>query len=57
MLDQGTREAIEIDRSKGDFHYPESHKYDAGRGLTPATVDYICDVLWQVQQGEERHCA
>jgi Fe-S cluster assembly protein SufB len=43
-MDTGTREAIEIDRSKGDFSYPESHKYDAGTGLSAATVDYICDV-------------
>lgn len=44
VLDTGTREAIAIDRSKGDFVYPESHKYDAGRGLSAATIDYICDV-------------
>ena len=28
----------------GDFSYPENNKYDAGYGLTEATVDYICDV-------------
>ncbi|MFP6864865.1 MAG: Fe-S cluster assembly protein SufB, partial [Roseibacillus sp.] len=44
VMDTGTREAIEIDRSKGDFSYPESHNYDAGTGLSAATVDYICDV-------------
>ncbi len=44
ILDTGTREAIDIDRSKGDFSYPESHKFDAGCGLSAATVDYICDV-------------
>ncbi|BCX47596.1 Fe-S cluster assembly protein SufB [Haloferula helveola] len=43
-LDQDTRTAIDIDRSKGDFVFPEKHKYDAGRGLTEKTVDYICDV-------------
>ena len=43
-LNAGTREAIEIDRSKGDFHYPESLKFDAGTGLSKATVDYISDV-------------
>jgi Fe-S cluster assembly protein SufB len=43
-LDTETREAINIDRSKGDFHFPERHKFDAGRGLTEKTVDYICDV-------------
>ena len=44
VLDAGTQAAIEVDQSKGNFSYPESHKFDAGRGLSPATVDYICDV-------------
>ena len=44
VLDSGTQAAIDIDQSKGDFSYPESHQYDAGRGLSPATIDYICDV-------------
>ena len=44
VLDSGTQAAIDIDQSKGDFSYPESHKYDAGRGLSSATIDYICDV-------------
>ena len=35
---------IEIDRDKGDFQYPEKHKYDAGTGLSEKTIDYICDV-------------
>lgn len=43
-LDDNTRDAIDIDRSVGDFHFPERHKYDAGRGLSAKTVDYICDV-------------
>ena len=30
VLDSGTQAAIDIDQSKGDFSYPESHKYDAG---------------------------
>ncbi len=44
VLDQETHEAISIDRSRGDFSYPEAHKYDAGRGLSAKTIDYICDV-------------
>ena len=44
VLDAGTQAAIEVDQSKGNFSYPESHKFDAGRGLSPATIDYICDV-------------
>ena len=44
VLDSGTQAAIDIDQSKGNFSYPESHKYDAGRGLSSATIDYICDV-------------
>ena len=43
-LDTETREAIDIDRTKGDFVFPERHKFDAGSGLTEATVDYICEV-------------
>ena len=35
---------LEIDRSRGDFVYPESHEFDAGVGLTHATIDYITDV-------------
>ena len=31
------REAIEVDRSKGDFKYEENYAFDAGIGLTPAT--------------------
>ena len=43
-LDSDTREAISIDRSKGDFTFPERHKFDAGYGLNEATIDYICNV-------------
>ena len=35
---------IGIDRSAGDFSYPEAHTFDAGTGLTPQTIDYIADV-------------
>ena len=34
----------DIDRSKGDFYFPERNKFDAGYGLTEKTIDYICDV-------------
>ena len=44
VLDHETREAIDIDRTKGDFTFPERNKFDAGRGLTSATIDYISDV-------------
>ena len=37
VLDQETREAIDIDRTKGDFTFPERNKFDAGRGLTEKT--------------------
>lgn len=43
-LDQETVDALAIDRSIGDFTFPERNKFDAGRGLTDKTVDYICDV-------------
>ena len=44
VLDVETREAIDIDRTKGDFTFPERNKLDAGRGLTAKTIDYISDV-------------
>lgn len=37
-------ETIDIDREKGNFHYPENHKYDAGTGLSENTVRYISQV-------------
>ena len=43
-LDHETRAAIDIDRTRGDFHFPERNKYDAGPGLSERTVDYICEV-------------
>ena len=39
---------LEIDRSVGDFSYPEQHEFDAGVGLSHDTVDYIANV-----KGEE----
>ena len=38
------REAIEVDRSKGDFKYEESYAFDAGIGLSASVVDYISKV-------------
>jgi Fe-S cluster assembly protein SufB len=35
---------IEINRSVGNFSYPEQHTFDAGVGLSHGTVDYISDV-------------
>ena len=43
-LDTATMQAVDIDRTAGDFSYPENHKFDAGTGLSEATVDYISDV-------------
>src|SRR5260370_17345664 len=39
----GTK-AVDIDRNKGDFAYPEVHVRDAGRGLSEKTIHYISDV-------------
>ena len=36
--------AVDIDRNKGDFSYPEAHVRDAGAGLSERTVHYIADV-------------
>ena len=44
------RAAIEVDRSKGDFKYAEDYAFDAGVGLTPATIDYIA-------QGNDKYVA
>ena len=35
---------LDIDRTAGNFSYPEQHAFDAGTGLSHATVDYISDV-------------
>lgn len=35
---------FDFDKAKGNFSYPERHRYDAGSGLTEKTIDYICDV-------------
>ncbi|MCW1913376.1 Fe-S cluster assembly protein SufB [Luteolibacter sp. GHJ8] len=57
-IDADTQEAIDIDRSKGDFSFPERHKFDAGRGLTERTIDYISDVKGEPQWIREfRHNA
>jgi Fe-S cluster assembly protein SufB len=34
----------DIDRTKGDFRFPERHKFDAGSGLSERTIQYISDV-------------
>src|SRR5436309_1646690 len=36
--------AVDIDRNKGDFFYPEVHVRDAGVGLSERTIHYIADV-------------
>lgn len=35
---------LNLDRSVGDFSYDMTYAYDAGTGLTEATIDYIADV-------------
>ena len=50
--------AIDIDRSVGDFSYPESHAYDAGVGLSEHTIDYISKVKKEAEWIREfRHRA
>src|ERR1700753_866319 len=39
-----TANQLDIDRTAGDFRYPEQHEFDAGVGLSHETVDYIVDV-------------
>jgi Fe-S cluster assembly protein SufB len=45
---QAQREAIDVDRTKGDFKYEENYAFDAGIGLSEKVVNYIADV-----KGEE----
>lgn len=35
---------FDFDKAKGNFSFPERHRYDAGYGLTERTIDYICDI-------------
>ncbi|MDQ8204309.1 Fe-S cluster assembly protein SufB [Pelagicoccus sp. SDUM812003] len=35
---------IQVDRERGNFRFEEHHAYDAGTGLSEATIDYISDV-------------
>ena len=40
---------IDIDRSKGDFHYDTDYEFDAGVGLNADTINYISNI-----KGEEQ---
>ena len=42
LLDPASQ--IDIDRTKGDFSYPEEHEFSAGTGLSHDTIDYIANV-------------
>ena len=45
MTETATVEQVAEEKDQvGNFHFPERHKYDAGRGLTSKTIDYISDV-------------
>jgi Fe-S cluster assembly protein SufB len=35
---------IQIERDEGNFHYDTTYEFDAGKGLSEKTIDYICDV-------------
>ncbi|MSR71870.1 MAG: Fe-S cluster assembly protein SufB [Opitutales bacterium] len=41
---QAQRDAIDVDRTKGDFKYEENYAFDAGIGLSEKVVNYIADV-------------
>ena len=43
-LEETEKPDLNLDRSVGDFSYDVQYQYDAGVGLTEATIDYICDV-------------
>jgi Fe-S cluster assembly protein SufB len=42
--DTATQEAIDIDRTRGDFRYDVKYKHDAGFGLSEKTIDFISNV-------------
>ncbi|MEM8953127.1 MAG: Fe-S cluster assembly protein SufB [Verrucomicrobiota bacterium] len=42
--DDQTTAVVSIDQSQGDFVYPEDYRFDAGTGLSEATIDYISEV-------------
>ena len=45
MSETATVEQVAQEKDQiGNFQFPERHKYDAGRGLTSKTIDYISDV-------------
>src|SRR5688500_10221637 len=44
MMTADSAKQLEIDRTLGDFHYPEKHEFDAGYGLTQDTINYISQV-------------
>jgi Fe-S cluster assembly protein SufB len=45
ILKENTRSSeLDIDREKGNFSYSVDYAFDAGYGLSPQTIDYICDV-------------
>jgi len=43
-MSTATKPQIDIDRSVGDFNFDIKYQYDAGRGLTEQTIDYIAEV-------------
>ncbi len=42
--EKNINEAVNLDRSSGDFRYAEDYAFDAGVGLNEGTVDYIADI-------------
>ncbi|OIO60461.1 MAG: Fe-S cluster assembly protein SufB [Verrucomicrobia bacterium CG_4_10_14_3_um_filter_43_23] len=53
-----TPNPVDIDRSKGYFHYDVKYKHDAGFGLTHDTIDYISDIKEEADWiREHRHKA
>jgi Fe-S cluster assembly protein SufB len=44
-----TAQALDLDTEKGNFHYDTDYEYDAGTGLTEATVNYISEVKGEAE--------
>ena len=43
-MSETTTPELDIKTDIGNFVYPEKHKYDAGKGLSEHTIDYMCEV-------------
>ena len=48
-MNSATAQALDLDTEKGNFHYDTDYEYDAGTGLSEATVNYISEVKGEAE--------